>query len=105
MDGWGAEGLGGGANFPLGTLVSRPVFNRRHRPGPLDGIFDWVDYNVSGVPPPLPGRHAGFGQGFGHPWGSRRRSPLARLLIGLAIVVAVVYIIQRLTSSRRNSWL
>ena len=54
------------------------------------------------MPPPL---HGALGRGFGHPWGTRRRSPLARLLIGLAIVVAVVYVIQRLTSSRRDSWI
>ena len=78
------------------------MFHHRQRRSPLAEIFDWTDYRVGGMPPPL---HGVLGRGFGHPWGGRRRSPLARLLIGLAIVVAVVYVIQRLTSSRRDSWI
>jgi hypothetical protein len=48
------------------------------------------------------------------PWGGRRhflrggqrRRQLGRILVGLAIIVAVIYLLQRLTGSRnRSSWL
>ena len=80
------------------------MFHHRRRRHPLADVFDWTDYRVGGMPP----LHSHFGPAFGRgfsPWRARRRSPLVRLLIGLAVVVAVVYVIQRLTSSRRDSWI
>lgn len=80
------------------------MFHQRRR-SPLADFLDWTDYRVGGAPPPLHGfargRHA-------NPWErlhTRRRSPLARLLIGIAIVVAVVFIVQQLTGRRRSNWL
>jgi hypothetical protein len=78
------------------------VFHQRHRRHPFEDFIPWNDYRVSGMPPPLPhlrGRS---------PWGGRRqRQQLGRLLVGIAIVVAVIYLVQRLMGSRdrNSSWL
>ena len=78
------------------------MFHHRHRSRhPFADFINWNDYRVSGMPPPLQGFHR-FGR---NPWGFRRRNQLGRLLIGLAIVVAIFYLLQRLTNPRnRSAW-
>jgi hypothetical protein len=75
------------------------VFHNRRRQHPFAGFIPWNDYQVGGMPPPLP--HLGGG-----PWGRRRqRHQLGRVLLGIAIVLAVIYLVQRLSGSRnRTSW-
>ena len=83
------------------------MFHNRHRHRhPLADFIPWSDYRVNGMPPPIPGLGRGFGYGFGRgPWGYRRRSQLGRLLVGLAILVAVIYLFQRLVNPRnRSAW-
>jgi hypothetical protein len=75
------------------------VFRQRHRRSPFADFIPWNDYRVAGAPRPF--CQSPFGGG----WGSRRRSRLGQMLIGLAIIVAVVYVIQRLVSPRnRSAW-
>jgi hypothetical protein len=74
----------------------------------LGETFPWTDYRTSSIPgfPPRFGRrwHSAFGSGWGHPWHRRRNGQLLRkLLIGLALVAVAVYVIQRLSGSRRSS--
>lgn len=79
------------------------MFHHRRR-SPLADIIDWADYRVGGMPPPHARFGGGFGRGYAHPWARRRQSPLVKLLIGLAILMAVVYLFQRL-SGRKTSWI
>jgi hypothetical protein len=89
------------------------VFHHRHRRHPLGETFPWTDYRYSNSPGFRPhfgrGWHspfgaAGFGSGWGNPWHQRRNGQLLRkLLIGLALVAIAVYVIQRLSGSRRSS--
>jgi hypothetical protein len=84
------------------------VFHHRHRRQPFGQTFPWTDYRYSNSPgfPPRFGRHWGnaWGGGWGHPWQRRRNGQLLRkLLIGLALVAVAVYVIQRMSGSRRSS--
>jgi hypothetical protein len=81
------------------------VFHRRHRRHPLGETFPWTDYRYSNAPgfPPRVGRHA-WGGGWGHPWGGHRRHrTLRKLLIGVALIALAIFVLQRLTGSRRSS--
>ena len=108
-----------GRNDPWSGFVTFSVFRQRRRRHPLADFIPWSNYRVSGAPPPLHGFGdfgRGFGsfgrdfgrryeQGFGGPWGFRRRRRLSRVLVGLAILVAIVYLLQRLTNPRsRSNW-
>ena len=73
------------------------MYRHRQRRHPFADFIPWNDYRMSGMPPPLR-------PPFGGPWaGRRRRHQLGRMLVGLAIIVAVVYLLQRLAGRDRNA--
>jgi hypothetical protein len=83
-------------NIPPTALVVEEVFRPRHRRHPFADFIPWSDYRVAGLPRPIRPYS-------GSPWGGRRRHQLGRVLVGLAILVAVVYLLQRLTGRNRNA--